>query len=51
MGKTPKGILTVRFTLRQQSIRIIGAGKWRKWRKYYVGDFETAMRNKHGISG
>jgi uncharacterized DUF497 family protein len=35
IGKTPKGILTVRFTMRGQNIRIIGAGNWRKWRKFY----------------
>jgi uncharacterized DUF497 family protein len=35
IGKTPQGVLTVRFTVREQSIRIIGAGNWRKWRKYY----------------
>ncbi len=28
-------IITVRFTLRDDSIRIIGAAEWRKWRKYY----------------
>ena len=35
IGKTPKGILTVRFTVRGRTIRIIGAGNWRKWRKFY----------------
>ena len=35
VGNTPLGILTVRFTLRGQYIRIIGAGNWRKWRKFY----------------
>ena len=35
IGKTAKGILTVRFTMRGQHIRIIGAGNWRKWRKFY----------------
>lgn len=35
IGKTAKGILTVRFTLRGHRIRIIGAGNWRKWRKLY----------------
>lgn len=28
-------ILTVRFTIRKDSIRIIGAGYWRKGRKIY----------------
>lgn len=35
IGKTTKGILTVRFTVRNHHIRIIGAGNWRKWRKFY----------------
>ena len=35
IGKTPKSILTVRFTVRGRNIRIIGAGKWRKWRRIY----------------
>ncbi|MEK6746491.1 MAG: BrnT family toxin [Rickettsiales bacterium] len=35
IGKTPIGILTVRFTIRGNKIRIIGAGIWRKWRKFY----------------
>ena len=35
IGKTSKGILTVRFTMRKDKIRIIGAGNWRKWRKFY----------------
>lgn len=34
IGQTPKGILTVRFTVRGHNIRIIGAGKWRKWSKF-----------------
>lgn len=35
IGQTAKGILTVRFTVRGHRIRIIGAGHWRKWRKFY----------------
>jgi len=31
------GILTVRFTFRGQTIRIIGAGYWRKGKKIYEG--------------
>jgi uncharacterized DUF497 family protein len=30
-----KGILTVRFTYRNQRIRIIGAGYWRRGKKVY----------------
>ena len=35
LGKVNNRILTVRFTHRSQTIRIIGAGYWRKGRKYY----------------
>jgi len=34
-GKTEKGILTVRFTYRNNIIRIIGAGYWRKGKHIY----------------
>lgn len=35
VGRTPRGIVTVRFTRRGGSIRIIGAGYWRKGLKLY----------------
>jgi uncharacterized DUF497 family protein len=35
IGDTGNGIATVRFTHRQESIRIIGAGYWREGRKDY----------------
>ena len=35
IGKTERGILTVRFVLRGDAIRIIGAGLWRKGKKLY----------------
>jgi len=36
VGKTARGgIATVRFTIRNDSIRIIGAGYWRKGKKIY----------------
>lgn len=36
IGKTSKGgIATVRFTIRNDQIRIIGAGYWRKGKKIY----------------
>jgi len=35
VGYVDDGILTVRFTLRDTTIRIIGAGYWRKGKKYY----------------
>ena len=34
-GKVEGRILTVWFTYRHHTIRIIGAGCWRKWSKYY----------------
>jgi uncharacterized DUF497 family protein len=34
-GKIDRGILTIRFTYRDQVIRIIGAGLWRKGKKVY----------------
>jgi hypothetical protein len=37
------GILTVRFTLRNQSIRVIGAGYWRKHRKLYEENKATNL--------
>ena len=35
LGKVSGGILTVRFTYRNNKIRIIGAGYWRKGKKIY----------------
>lgn len=35
LGKVAEGVLTVRFTLRDKTIRIFGAGYWRKGRKIY----------------
>ena len=35
IGNDGNGILTVRFTIRNLTIRIIGAGYWRKERKIY----------------
>jgi len=35
IGNDGRGILTVRFTMRGKSIRIIGAGYWRKGKKIY----------------
>lgn len=34
-GRVGEGILTVRFTLRINRIRIIGAGYWREGRSHY----------------
>ena len=35
IGKAGGGILTVRYTMRGEHIRIIGAGYWRKGRRAY----------------
>jgi len=35
LGRVAEGILTVRFTYRENRIRIIGAGYWRKGRQIY----------------
>jgi uncharacterized protein len=35
IGQIELGILTVRFTYRGETIRIIGAGYWRKGKKIY----------------
>lgn len=35
IGKVDSKILTFRFTYRSKKIRIIGAGYWRKGRKFY----------------
>jgi hypothetical protein len=34
-GKIAEGIVTVRFTYRNETIRIYGAGYWRKGKKIY----------------
>ena len=41
-GKVGSEILTVRFTYREDRIRIFGAGFWRKGKKQY----EQAQKNK-----
>lgn len=35
LGRVSEGIMTVRFTYRNNKIRIIGAGYWRKGKKTY----------------
>ena len=34
-GRIEEGIVTVRFTMREQAVRILGAGFWRKGRVIY----------------
>ena len=40
LGKVAGGIMTVRFTYRNERIRIIGAGYWRKGKKIYEKENE-----------
>jgi len=42
MGRVSEGVLTVRFTFRGRTIRIIGAGYWRQGRNIY--DKENQIR-------
>ena len=35
LGRVAGGIMTVRFTYREGTVRIIGAGYWRKGKKIY----------------
>jgi hypothetical protein len=35
IGKVSSGIMTVRFTYRENTIKIFGAGYWRKGKKIY----------------
>ena len=42
-GRVEQGIMTVRFTYRGSTVRIIGAGYWRKGRKIY--ETENKKRN------
>jgi uncharacterized protein len=37
-GRVSEGIMTVRFTYRNNKIRIIGAGYWRKGKKIYESE-------------
>jgi uncharacterized DUF497 family protein len=34
-GRIDDRVMTVRFTMRDNVVRIIGAGYWRQWRKFY----------------
>ena len=34
-GRVGRGVLTVRFTVRSERVRIIGAGYWRKGKAFY----------------
>lgn len=43
IGKVGNGIMTVRFTYRENKIRIFGAGYWRKGKKIY--EEQNAKKN------
>ena len=43
-GKVDEGVLTVRFTYRGTSIRIIGAGYWRKGKTVYEQENQIHRR-------
>lgn len=43
-GKVDGGILTVRFTMRGRTIRIIGAGYWRKGKALYEQENQIHRR-------
>ena len=52
-GKTGDGVLTVRFTYRDDVIRIYGAGYWRKGKRLYEREnsvYERAPRRPGGRS-
>ena len=40
-GRVPRGVLTVRFTYRSDTIRIIGAGFWRRGRRIYATRYDV----------
>lgn len=49
VGKTKNGdVITVRYTVRDQTIRIFGAAKWRKWRKYYEKENSGSKQDETG---
>lgn len=46
IGKITNGIITVRFTYRESTIRIIGAGYWRKGKTFYEKENNEATKTK-----
>jgi len=47
-GKVGDGILTVRFTYRRSTIRIFGAGYWRKGKRIYERENQIHRRANGG---
>jgi uncharacterized DUF497 family protein len=50
-GRVGEGILTVRFTYRDEVIRIFGAGYWRKGRKIYEREISIRRRTHRRSEG
>src|ERR1043166_6155212 len=50
IGRTARGILMVRFTYRGETIRIIGAGYWRKGRRLYEKENGIESRSEEHTS-
>ena len=51
LGRVGNKILTVRFTYRENKIRIIGAGYWRKGERYYYEKDQKVAGEKEGGYG
>ena len=47
-GAVGEGVLTVRFTYRDEVIRIIGAGYWRKGKRIYEEENQVFQRANRG---
>ena len=43
-GRVGKGVITVRFTYREEVIRILGAGYWRKGKRIYEREHQIHGR-------
>jgi uncharacterized DUF497 family protein len=50
-GRVGVGILTVRFTYREEVIRIYGAGYWRKGKRVYDRENQVHERKPRGRKG
>lgn len=50
-GLVDGGVLTVRFTFRNDAIRIFGAGYWRKGRRIYERENKVRRRTSRGPQG
>lgn len=50
-GLVDGGVLTVRFTFRNDVIRIFGAGYWRKGRRIYERENKVHRRTSRGSQG